>query len=110
MVPGLEEVTSQNICSWIEGDNRELTMDDEEMTSFVAQRVENESDSTSSEDEVPQSVTHAEAFLALEKSLQYVEQFDATASEIAVLRKWRNHAALLRLSVPTQKKITNFFK
>ncbi len=110
-IPGGPELSAQDIEEWMQSDEPDFTMTDDEVAKLVLRNEDKRDGEDEPEDEtVDETISFGEAFNALETSLKFVEQQDSAESmDIAILQKWRNFAALKRISAPKQQVITAYF-
>lgn len=106
-IPGCSDVTSEDVENWIIDDEDHAVTSDQEIVAAVL-APENDSPEDLPENEL--NISFDEAYSALQTSLNFIErQPDVTAQEILIFRKWRDVAALKRISSRKQKSITDFF-
>ncbi|XP_018373175.1 PREDICTED: jerky protein homolog-like [Trachymyrmex cornetzi] len=104
---GPERVMETNIEEWITGDDRELDYTDAEIVALVEQKSSEESSSESDEEVVEpieRKISHSDAVSALKIVLAYVEQEEATSSDVCTLKKWRDIAAKNRSAALRETK------
>lgn len=96
------DLSSNDVYQW----NEDLNENNEQ------EAVEIESDESELEIfEIPQKMSHADGIEAINKTLKYAEETDASIEEIMTLRKLRERAILSQSSQKyKQCKISNFFK
>lgn len=109
-ISGCEDIDSNNIAEWVHGDDSEEVLTDDEIGHLVYSEEEDaKNEKKKSENEKIPQVSHEEGLNALELALKYVEeQPESIASDLLLLKWWRDIAAKKRMSKLKQCSITNF--
>lgn len=113
-IPGCENVTESEVNEWLNSDNVEDEMTDQELIESVCKNANeissDDDDEVECTDNIPVKMSHSEGLEALEKALTYVEQQEnATAADVLLIKRWRDIAAKNRSSAKrVQLKITSF--
>lgn len=108
-IAGCENFENQDVEDWMKDDDGlELTEDD--IVHLIVTEKEKEDMSDDDEVEIPNSrITHTEAFQMFEKVLQNAQEQDmTTASDLILLRKWRDFSARKRLTGTRQKTVDDY--
>lgn len=113
-IPGCENVTETEVNEWLNSDNVEDEMTDQELIESVCKNANeissDDDDEVECTDNIPVKMSHSEGLEALEKALTYVEQQEnATAADVLLIKRWRDIAAKNRSSAKrVQLQITSF--
>ncbi|XP_067215686.1 jerky protein homolog-like [Linepithema humile] len=98
-IPGCANVEKNDTDEWANGDDCEHELTDDEICQLVNSEEEIADETGDNEMEESQYVNHEEGLNALELTLKYVEeQSEATASDLLLIKRWRDIAAKKRMS------------
>lgn len=103
-IPGCNDINSDGVNEWMKEDEvHELTISDIiDLVTTEPAPVEEESEK--------QTMSHCEAFQAIEQLINYVEQQEeATPADLLLFRRWRDIASKKRVQRAKQATITSFF-
>lgn len=100
------EVTTDDIAKWIDGDNEDFQITDEEILSAVIE------DKTDDEEEVPveKTISHKEALKSFEICMQWSMENNVSDHQLLLLRQIRDQAAAAHFASLKQRRIDSFFK
>lgn len=113
-IEGCDSVTEEEVERWVTSDELEEELTNNELIEILDSQQEKRNEMNENfeemEDEVPK-ISDTEGMKALEISLAYVEQQpNATASDVLLIKRWRDIAARNRGSMLKQTRIDSFFK
>uniref|UniRef100_K7FY89 HTH CENPB-type domain-containing protein n=1 Tax=Pelodiscus sinensis TaxID=13735 RepID=K7FY89_PELSI len=95
--PGYEKVNDDNIQEWLEKNEQQELMDRNIITHVNRDDNDNEDDEDTNDNDKMERISHTEGVKDLEAALAYVKQQGvATASDVILLRRWRDFAARKR--------------
>lgn len=110
-IPGCENVERNDTEEWVHGDDCEEELTDDEIGQLVNSGEEIADDIEDGEAEESPVISHEEGLNALELALKYIEeQPESTASDLLLMKRWRDIAAKKRMSRLKQCSITDFLK
>ena len=110
-IPACATLKKNNTEEWANGDDSEYKLTDDDTGQLVNSEEAIVNDSEDGENVESQRITHEEGLNALELALKYVEeQAEANASDLLLMKRWRDIAANKRLSKLKQSCITDFMK
>lgn len=111
-VSGCEDISSEEVNEWVNSDETE-ELTDSDIIEMVTNSEENEDPDYHGEGghESESTITHGDAFKAIDSLIHYVEhQEEATPADILLFRRWRDVISRKRCDKIKQIKITSFFK
>uniref|UniRef100_H9GL84 HTH CENPB-type domain-containing protein n=1 Tax=Anolis carolinensis TaxID=28377 RepID=H9GL84_ANOCA len=107
-VPGCENVSSQEVENWMNGDDQYEITDEEIVTLINNDGNGDEIDDQATTVE-PLRISHKDSVGTQETAVTYIEQqVEATGIDIMMLQRWRDSAAKKRQSSEKQARITDF--
>ena len=106
-IAGCEDFENQDVEEWMKDDNGLALTEDDIVHLIVTKKQKEDMSDDDEEVETPNNcITHSEAFQMFEKVLQYAQaQEMTTASDLILLRKWRDFSARKRLTGARQMKV-----
>lgn len=109
-IPGCEDVERNDTEEWINGDDCEQELTDDEI-GHIVNSEENTVDVEESDGGENPQVSHEEGLNALELALKYIEeQEESNASDLLLIKRWRDIAAKKRISSLKQSSLTKFLQ
>lgn len=110
-IPGCEEAEDSDIQEWMNSDEQHELTDGDIIAMVNGAEVEDHGESDAeSELQKEETINHSEGVKILEAALTYIEQQpEATATDVMLLRRWRDLAARKRATASKQTSIKDFF-
>ena len=108
----LGEELQDHVSEWMEADTNEPgheVLDDDEIVADLLSHEEEDEESSDEADSTP-CVTAGEAFDALDVTLRWLEQRNADAAHLLLVKKWHTEAAVMRSQSLNQASILSYFR
>nr|XP_016847311.1 PREDICTED: jerky protein homolog-like isoform X1 [Anolis carolinensis] len=109
-IPGCENVSSQEVESWMNEDHQ-YQITDEEIVALINDNGDGEEIDDQASAAEPLRISHEDGVRALEAAMMYIgQQEEATGIDIMMLQRWRDLAAKKQQLSEKQARIAEFLK